>query len=95
MRPRDLFGVGVRILAVWFWTQAAFWGYWSALKAFGVVVGNPSVSLRQDVGGVILYGLLGVFLMGGARALVWLAYGDDQKAALPADIERDAAEPSN
>ena len=47
MRPRELFGVGVRILAVWFWTQAAYWGYWSVMKSAFEGMGNPAVSARE------------------------------------------------
>jgi hypothetical protein len=86
MRPRELFGVGVRILAVWFWTQAAYWGYWAAVKSAGTGLGNPNVSARDDASYMIFYALLGIALMAGVRPLVWLAYGGVSK--------RDAGGPS-
>ena len=76
MRPRDLFGVGVRILAVWFWAEAACWGYWAAVKTASPDLGNRAITPREDIGYMMLYFLLGVALMVGARALTWLAYGD-------------------
>ena len=81
MRPREIFGVGVRLLAVWFWTEAAFWGYWAAVKSLGTDLGNPAISAREDIGYVILYGILGIALMSGARLIVWIAYGDAPKQA--------------
>ncbi len=80
MRPRELFGVGVRILAVWFWTQAAYWGYFTLIKSLGNGLGNPAISAREDGAYAILNVLLGIALMTGARALVWLAYGDVRKS---------------
>jgi hypothetical protein len=80
MRPRELFGVGVRLLAVWFLTQAIYWGYWEAVKGLDDGLGNPAISAREDGAYMIVYGLLGIALMTGARALVWLAYGDAPKS---------------
>ena len=74
--PRDLFGVAVRILAVWFWTEAAYWGFWAAAKSANADIGNPAIKPREDVAYMMLYLLLGIALMVGCRALVWLAYGD-------------------
>ena len=65
MRPRELFGVGVRILAVWFWTQAAYWGYWAAVKSAGTGMGNPEIPPREDMGYMFFYAVLGFALMGG------------------------------
>ena len=79
MLPRELFGVGVRILAVWFWTQAVYWGFWGIVKALGTGLGNPKISEREDAAEMVLYMLLGVALMKGARALIWLGYGDAPK----------------
>jgi hypothetical protein len=80
MRPRDLFGVGVRILAVWFWTQTAYWGYFDFIKSLGNGLGNPNISAREDAAYMILNGILGIVLMAGARVLVWIAYGDAPKS---------------
>lgn len=76
IRARDLFGVGVRLLAVWFWTQAAYTGLWGILKTLDIASGSSGLTSHADFSFAIFYGLLGVFLMAGARALVWLGYGD-------------------
>ena len=83
MRPRELFGVGVRVLAVWFWTQSAYWGYFAFIKSLDMGLGNPKISAREDVVYVIFNGLLGIVLMAGARPLAWLAYGDAPKPDAP------------
>jgi hypothetical protein len=80
MRPRELFGVGVRILAVWFWTQAAYLGYLAAVKSSGTGFGHPTVPPRSDLALMIFNALVGIALMAGARAFVWLAYGDAPEA---------------
>jgi hypothetical protein len=95
MRPRELFGVGVRILAVWSWTQAAYTGFWGLLKSFGNSGSGSALTPHADFSLMIFYVLLGAFLMGGARALVWLAYGDAPNTASGADDGSDAPEPSN
>ena len=95
MRPRELFGVGVRILAVWFWTQAAFWGYWGAVKSFAPVYGNPTIPQQQYLGYAIFYALLGVILMLGARVLAWVAYGDAPRPGPNVERESDTSGPSN
>ncbi|HEX3665012.1 MAG TPA: hypothetical protein VHU23_07255 [Rhizomicrobium sp.] len=79
MRPRELFGVGVRLLAVWFWTLAAYNGFWCMLKSLGNGAANSQLTIRQEISFMIFYVLVGVFLMSGARGLIWLAYSDDLK----------------
>jgi hypothetical protein len=79
MLARGFFGAGVRLLAVWFWTQAAYMAYWAALKSLGTGLGNPSVPVREDIAYASLYLLIGLFLFVGAGALTWLAYGDAPK----------------
>jgi|HubBroStandDraft_6_1064221.scaffolds.fasta_scaffold470294_1 hypothetical protein len=79
MSARGFFNAGVRLLAVWFWTQAAYWAYWATLKAFGTGLGNPAVPSREDVAVASLNLFLGLFLFVGARALTWLAFGDAPK----------------
>jgi hypothetical protein len=95
MRPREFFGVGVRLLAVWFWTLAAYSGFWCALKSFGNGPASPQLTQRQDISFMIYYVLVGVFLMAGARGLTWLAYGDAQKGAPDADDAPSAPPNSN
>jgi hypothetical protein len=94
MRPRDLFGVGVRILAVWFWTMAAYYGFWAFIKSVGTApIGN--ISIREDISWMIYYVLVGVFLMSGARGLTWLGYGDVSKSETAAESAQSEAESAN
>jgi hypothetical protein len=78
---RGFFDAGVRLLAVWFFIQAAYWVYWAAVKSAGTGLGNPQVPVREDIASATLYLLLGLFLFVSARALTWLAYGDAPQAA--------------
>jgi hypothetical protein len=83
MRPRDLFGVGIRILAVWYWGQTSYYGAYAISKTAGYVVGNPEISAREDAIFMIAYAIMGTVLWVAARTLVWLAYGDAPKADTP------------
>ena len=94
MRARELFGVGVRILAVWFWTLAAYYGFWAFLNSVGTAPPN-NLTTREDFSFMIFYVLVGVFLMGGARALIWLAYGDFPMTDPDAESAGGIPEPSN
>jgi hypothetical protein len=75
MRPRDLFGVAVRVIGFWFFTQAAYWAYWAALKSHDVSLGNPNVSMREDIATATLYVLMGLIAVVAADPIVWLCYG--------------------
>ncbi len=75
MRPRDLFGLGVRLIGVWIWTEAAYWAYFAAMKGAGTGIGSASVPVHDDLANAILYALVGTALFVGAPFLVWLAYG--------------------
>lgn len=77
MKPRELFGVGVRILAVWFFTQAGVYSYVALIKSLGV--GNAKAAAITDVAYVIMYALLGIVLMATARWWAWVAYGEESK----------------
>ena len=79
MRLRDLFGAAVRLLGLWFWTQAAYWGYFALLKVHSASLGNPNIPQAEDIAYAVLYTLLGSFLFAGANGIVWLAYGDAPK----------------
>ena len=52
-------------------------------------MGNPSVSVREDIAYASLYLLIGLFLFVGAGALTWLAYGDAPKQ--PSDAAKNAS----
>jgi hypothetical protein len=95
MSPRELFGVVVRVLAVWSWTQGAYMGFWGVLKSFGNGASNSTISMHEYFSFMIFYVLLGAFLMTGARALVWLAYGDAPEGEPNADSNGDVPGASN
>ena len=96
MLARGFFDAGVRLLAVWFCTQAAYWAYWATLKSSGTGLGNPAIPLRECIAYASLYLLLGLFLFVGARALTWLAYGDAPKQpSTVADIPSVGATPGD
>lgn len=78
MRPRDLFGVGVRLLAVWIWTSAAYYGFLAFMKSVGTAPTN-NYPIHGDISLMVFNVVLGAFLMKGARSLIWLAYGDRPK----------------
>jgi hypothetical protein len=83
MRPRDLFGVAVRIVGFWFVTEAFYWGFWALIKSFAPNAGNPHVSVQEDLASTILYIFLALFTLSGAHVWIWLAYGDAPKQISP------------
>ena len=76
MKPREVFGIGVRLLGVWFWSQAVYWAFWAYMKYAETGLGNPTITAREDLAYACLYLLLGTALFIGAGWLVWLAYGE-------------------
>jgi hypothetical protein len=75
MKARELFGVGVRLMSVWFLSQAFHWSVWAYLKNAQTGLGNPAISAREDITYACLYLILGTALFVGCNALVVLAYG--------------------
>jgi hypothetical protein len=75
MKAREYFGVAVRLLGVWFWSQAVYWAFWAYLKGSEIGIGNPNISAREDLAHACIYLLLGTALFLGSTWLVWLAYG--------------------
>jgi len=82
MRARDLFGVAVRVIGLWFLTQAAYWAYWGILKSNGSGLGNPNVPAREDAASASLYVLLGVLLVLLADPITWVFYGLPVKSTI-------------
>ncbi len=76
MRPRDLFGIAVRVLALWYWTQSVYWAWWALVKSINPRLGNLNIQVGEDVATAVLYALLGFVLFLAARQLTWIAYGD-------------------
>jgi hypothetical protein len=84
MKPRDLFGLAVRVLGLWFLTQNLYWFLWAAVKAHDSSFGNPNITPHEDVGYGIIYLILGALLMTCADPIVWAVYGLPPKAT-PSD----------
>lgn len=82
MRARDLFGVGVRLMGVWFFTDALYWAFFAAVKSGGGP-GNPRLSVAQDTAEAVIYVLTGAFLLLMADWLVRALYGP-QVLSVPA-----------
>jgi len=75
MRPRDLFGVAVRVIGLWFLTQSAYWFFWAAVKSHNPGMGNPNISIPEDLAYAILYLALGGIMLLLADPIVWFVYG--------------------
>ena len=74
MRARDLFGVAVRVIGIWQITEAAYWGFYAIWKLKGGV-GNPNITVEQDVGLAVFYLVLGLLLIVLADSIVRAVYG--------------------
>jgi hypothetical protein len=82
MRPRDLFGVAVRVIGFWFLTQAVYYGFWAFVKT-NSGLGNPTISPREDVALSAIYLIMGALIMFCADPIVWLVYGIPMKTTPP------------
>jgi len=94
MRPRDLFGVAVRAIGIWWVTQGCYWAYWAFWKDRGGATSNPYVSAGVDVGSSIGFLLLGAILLVFADHIVRLVYGPQIRTVLGGEQEDDALEAS-
>lgn len=83
MRPRDLFGVAVRVIGLWSLTQAVYWFFWAAVKSHAPSLGNPNISVPEDMAYATLYLLLGGLMIFLADPIVWLVYGLPAKPMPP------------
>ena len=84
MRARDLFGVAVRVIGIWTLTQAAYWGFYAALKSYPGL-GNPRIPQQEDVALAIFYTAFGILLIVLADSIVEVVYGPQVKSAAPAE----------
>lgn len=75
MKPRDLFGVAVRVIGLWFLTQNLYWFLWAAFKSSDTSFGNRAVSPHEDIAYGIIYLILGAILIVCADPIVWAVYG--------------------
>jgi hypothetical protein len=74
MGPRDLFGVGLRLLGVWFAYMAAYAGLFLAMKESAMPI-NSQVSVTQDKLLVGFYLALAFILLVLTEHIVRLCYG--------------------
>lgn len=83
-RPRDLFGVGVRLIGIWLLYQALYWGFFAFWKNAGGP-GNPNVSIGEDVAVFLLNLIGGTALLLLADSIVRIVYGPQIRAVLTDD----------
>jgi hypothetical protein len=74
MRPRDLFGVALRVRGVWFLYNACYAGLYLGMKEAALPL-NSAVSMTQDKLLVGFYGALAFVLLVLADHIVRLCYG--------------------
>ena len=77
MRPRDLFGVALRVLGVWFLYDACYAGLYLAMKESDMQL-SSQVSVTQDKLLVGFYLALAFVLLVLANRIVALCYGPDR-----------------
>jgi hypothetical protein len=78
MNPRDLFGVALRVLGVWFLYDAAYAGLYLGMKEASMPL-NSAVSPTQDKLLVGFYLAAAFILLILTERIVALAYGPDKK----------------
>jgi hypothetical protein len=77
MQPRDLFGVALRVLGVWFLYDAFNAGLYLVMKEANLPL-NSQVSMTQDKLLVGFYLALAFVLLVLANRIVALCYGPDR-----------------
>jgi hypothetical protein len=77
MRPRDLFGVGLRLLGVWFVYDACYAGLYLGMKQANLPL-NSQVSVTQDKLLVGFYLALAFVLLILTDKIVTLCYGPEK-----------------
>ena len=77
MRPRDLFGVGLRLLGVWFVYDACYAGLYLSMKQANLPL-NSQVSVTQDKLLIGFYLALAFVLLILTDKIVTLCYGPEK-----------------
>lgn len=77
MKPRDLYGLAVRIAGLVFFVYAVFDGFRAFAPQFGLEVENVHSTPTLEAA-TILWFVLGLACTFGAGLLTWLAYGPDK-----------------
>jgi hypothetical protein len=79
MHPRDIFGVALRVLGVWFVYDACYAGLYLVMKQVDLPL-NSQVSMTQDKLLVGFYLALAFVLLILTNRIVALCYGPERKA---------------
>lgn len=77
MRAKDLFGVGLRLMGVWFLYDACYAGLYLGMKEASLPL-NSQVSMTQDKLLVAFYLALAFVLLVLADRIVAVCYGPDR-----------------
>jgi hypothetical protein len=76
MQPRDLFGVALRMLGIWFLSDAGYRGVYLILKIQAKLSSEvPATADKLLIG---FYVLMALILLAGANGIVRLCYGPDK-----------------
>jgi hypothetical protein len=84
MRPRDLFGVAVRVIGLWEIIDGTYSAFWGVLK-YHTGVGSADIKPTDHYAFGIYYAAVGLLLLLFADPIVWLVYGLPPKPTLPDD----------
>ena len=76
--PRALFGVAVRVLGIWFFTEAGYSAFWYVLRD-RVAMGNSNIPNSGHLAFACYYVLVGVALILLADPITWAIYGEPLK----------------
>jgi hypothetical protein len=77
MRAKDLFGVGLRLMGMWFLYDACYAGLYLGMKEASLPL-NSQVSMTQDKLLVAFYLALAFVLLILADRIVAVCYGSDR-----------------
>ena len=74
MRPRELFGVVLRVLGIWFLTRGAYYTFFTVLKSAGVPT-SSEVPVTEDKLIAAFYFVIGLIILILGDHIVRLIYG--------------------
>jgi hypothetical protein len=91
MRPRDLFGVAIRVIGFWILTEAAYSAFWAIMKIY-TGAGEASITSAQHEAFAIFYAVLGAGIILFANPITWAVYGLSRQ---PGGVEPVAGSPTD
>ena len=74
MRPRELFGVIVRVMGFWFLTYSAYYALWIVWRLHGGE-GDKYITVGQLEGDALIDMVRGLAILLLADPIVWIFYG--------------------